>query len=224
VALVVAQLVGASGEVVGIERDSRSIARARARVAQAGFQHVEFLQCDVFQIPDSKPFDAVVGPFHSHVGGRSGFCSVWNSVRPGGVAAFHEPYWAPALALLTALPLWAKVASVVHETFLRSGARPELGPDLYRVFQEAGLPGPAMRLDMALGKEPEIAQWFCDIVQTLWPQVQRFGLWSQDLGDLQTLQDRLQAEVAASTTVAAWPAYVGAWVRKEDRGSNREPD
>src|SRR5713226_3588393 len=36
VAMLVANLVGPTGEVVGIERDSRSIARARSRVAEAG--------------------------------------------------------------------------------------------------------------------------------------------------------------------------------------------
>ena len=35
VAMLVGRLVGSSGEVVGVERDSRSIARARVRVAEA---------------------------------------------------------------------------------------------------------------------------------------------------------------------------------------------
>src|SRR5258708_13939228 len=40
VAMLVAQLVGASGEVVGIERDIRSSAKARARVAEGGLHNV----------------------------------------------------------------------------------------------------------------------------------------------------------------------------------------
>jgi len=39
VAMLVARLVGPSGQVVGVERESRSIARARARVAHAGFHN-----------------------------------------------------------------------------------------------------------------------------------------------------------------------------------------
>src|SRR5437762_1701805 len=50
VALLAAGLVGPSGEVVGIERDPRSIARARDRVAKAGLRNVEFVQSDVFEI------------------------------------------------------------------------------------------------------------------------------------------------------------------------------
>src|SRR5260370_39884356 len=49
VAILAARLVGPSGEVVGIERDLRSIARARARVAEAGRRNVSFTQTGVSQ-------------------------------------------------------------------------------------------------------------------------------------------------------------------------------
>src|SRR6266700_6070453 len=63
VAMLVARLVGHSGEVVGIERDRRSLDRARARVAEAGLHNVSFIQSDVSQIAVSRPFDAAVGRF-----------------------------------------------------------------------------------------------------------------------------------------------------------------
>src|ERR1700730_1644395 len=44
VALIASRLVGPSGEVVGIERDARSIARAAARMAEAGLHNVSFTQ------------------------------------------------------------------------------------------------------------------------------------------------------------------------------------
>src|SRR5437899_7005309 len=50
VAMLAARLVGPSGEVVGIERDAISIARANARVAEAGLSNVRFTQTDVNQI------------------------------------------------------------------------------------------------------------------------------------------------------------------------------
>ncbi|HKB98074.1 MAG TPA: class I SAM-dependent methyltransferase [Terriglobales bacterium] len=63
VALLAARLVGPSGEVVGIERDASSIARARARVSEAGLRNVSFTQVDINQIVDARPFDAAVGRF-----------------------------------------------------------------------------------------------------------------------------------------------------------------
>jgi ubiquinone/menaquinone biosynthesis C-methylase UbiE len=61
VAMLAARLVGPSGDVVGIERDASSIARARARVAEAGLRNVSFTQTDVNQIVSDKPFDAAIG-------------------------------------------------------------------------------------------------------------------------------------------------------------------
>src|SRR6266404_6891970 len=63
VAMLVARLVGHSGEVVGIERNPRSLDRARARVAEAGLRNVSFIQSAVSQITASEPFDAAVGRF-----------------------------------------------------------------------------------------------------------------------------------------------------------------
>src|SRR6476469_9946791 len=42
VAMLVARLVGSTGEVVAIERDPKAITKARARVTEAGFHHVTF--------------------------------------------------------------------------------------------------------------------------------------------------------------------------------------
>jgi len=55
VAMLAARLVGPSGEVVGIERDPRSIARAQARAVEAGLRNVRFLQFDASQFTDARP-------------------------------------------------------------------------------------------------------------------------------------------------------------------------
>src|SRR5262245_1928213 len=56
VSMLVARIVGPSGEIVGVERDARSIARARVRVAEAGLHNVSFAQSDVSQVANDKPF------------------------------------------------------------------------------------------------------------------------------------------------------------------------
>src|SRR5215510_4395991 len=47
VAMAAARVVGPSGEVVGLERDAKSIARAASRVAAAGFRNVRLTHADV---------------------------------------------------------------------------------------------------------------------------------------------------------------------------------
>jgi len=201
---------------MGIERDPRSIASARVRVAEAGLNHVSFIESDVSQITGRKPFDAAVGRFILMwlPDPVSVLRQLSQLVRPGGVVAFQEPHWVPVLSLLAPLPLWSAAASLVHKTFQKSGANPELGYALYRVFQEAGLPGPTMRQEIPLGKDPDTARWFSDIICALRPQIEQFNLPVDSLGNLDTLSERLQAEVIASNSVSAWLAPVGAWVRK----------
>jgi hypothetical protein len=186
--MLVARLVGPSGEVVAIERDPKSIAKARARVTEAGFDNVRFNESDVGEIPDGKPFDAAVGRFILMYlpDPVAALRSISQLVRPGGVFAFQEPYWVPVLAHLTPLPLWSATASLIDET-MRASANHEMGTDLYHTFVEAGLPEPAMRMELSLGKEPHLAQWYYDTLCSLRPQMEQLPLPIESLDSLDTL-------------------------------------
>jgi ubiquinone/menaquinone biosynthesis C-methylase UbiE len=214
VAMLVARLVGPSGEVVCIERDPKSIAKARARVTEAGLHNVSFTESDVDEIPDAKPFDAAVGRFILMYlpDPVAALRSISQLVRPGGVIVFQEPYWVPVLAHLAKLPLWFATASLIDKA-MRVSANHEMGTDLYHTFVEAGLPKPAMRLELPLGKEPYLAQWYYDTLCSLLPQIEQLHLPIESLGSLDTLVQRLQDEVEQSKTVAFWFASVGAWCR-----------
>jgi ubiquinone/menaquinone biosynthesis C-methylase UbiE len=216
VAMLAARMVGPSGEVVGVERDTRSIARARVRVAEADLRNVSFTQSDVNQIQSSKPFDAAVGRFILMwlPDPASVLRQLSLLVRPGGVVAFQEPSWAPVFAISTHLALWSAAASLMYETIRRSKANPEMGLALYRIFQEAGLPAPTMRMEVPLGDDPDFIRWMYDVICSLRPQIQQLNLSLEKLGDFDTLLERLQAEVAASNGVTSWMAVVGAWARK----------
>ena len=216
VALLVARIVGPSGEVVGIERDAASIARANARVAEAGLRNVSFTQSDVNRIVSDKPFDAAVGRFILMFlpDPVSVLRSLLKLVRPGGVLAFQEPTWIPLLASSARLPLWSKVLSSIHETFLRSGVNPEMGPALYRILQEIGMPAPAMHMETLLGSDPDFTSLICDLIHSLGPLAQQHNVSLEGLGNLNTLSDRIQAEVAASKSVVSFVPLVGVWSRK----------
>jgi SAM-dependent methyltransferase len=212
VSLIAARLVGPSGEVVGIERDERSLARAAARMAEAGLRNVSFTRSDAAQIPRDKSFDAAVG--------RYILCflpdpvavlrSVSQLVRPGGVLAFQEPCWGAFHQQAAHLPLWSAGAVLMEETFQRSGANTRIGPALSRVFQEAGLPPPSARTDTLHGAE----QWMPDCLHSLRPQMTQLNLSLEPLGDFETLSERLHAEVKAFKTTTPLPDLVSAWARK----------
>ena len=219
VVLIAARLVGPSGEVVGVERDPRSIARAQARVTEAGLKNVSFTQSDVSQIPSDKPFDAAVGRYILMFlpDPVAVLRSLFELVRPGGVLAFQEPFWDPFLRHAAGMPLWTLGASLMVETFKRSGTNTEMGPALSRIFQEVGLPAPSTQTDTLLGAE----EWMPDVLRSLRPRFQRFNLSCEPLGDFATLSERLRAEVAASNAGTPLPAIVSAWSRKPVRQAPR---
>jgi ubiquinone/menaquinone biosynthesis C-methylase UbiE len=223
VALLLARIVGPSGEVVGIERDASSIARGNTRVAEAGLRNVSFIQTDVNQIVSDKPFDAAVGRFILMFlpDPASVLRLLCKLVRPGGVLAFQEPSWVSYLVLGARLPLWSSVLTSIHETLLRSGVNPEMGPALYPIFQEVGLPAPTMHMETPLGSDAEFTRLPCEVLDSLRPLAQQHDVSLEALGDFDTLPDRIQAEVAASNTVVSFVPLVGAWSRKPNGGRKR---
>ena len=213
VAMMAARLVGPSGEVVGIERDTQSITRARVRVAEASLHNVSFTQSDAGEVSSNRPFDAAVGRFILQFlpDPVTVLHSLTRLVRPGGVFAFREVSYAPFLSLSAHLPLWSACASLLHETLKRSGANTEIGLALHRIFQEAGLPAPTMRMEILLGSDPDFTRWIYDLLCSLRPQIQQLNLSLDTLGDFEGLPERVQAEVAASKTLVPFVALVGAW-------------
>ncbi len=209
VALIAARLVGPSGEVVGIEREPRSIARATARMAEAGLRNVSFTQSDAAQIPVDKPFDAAVGRYILMFlpDPVSVVRSLSHLVRPGGILAFQEPCWESFLQQSARLPLWSAGASLLVETLQRSSTNTEMGPALSRVFQEAGLAVPSTRTDTLIGSE----QWLPDCLDSLRPQMAQLDLALEPLGDFATLSARLSDEVKAFKTTTPLPDLVSAW-------------
>ncbi|SRR5260370_27222196 len=216
VAMLVARLVGPLGEVVGIERDASSIKRAQTRVAAAGLRNIKFIRGDVAQTASGQLFDAAVGRLIlEFIPDSVGILrSIYGLLRPGGVLAFQEPSLVSLFGLGARLPLWSQVHRVIRETFLRSGVNPEMGLALYKVFQKAGLPEPTMHLEMPLGSDAEFVRWTPDLFFSLEPRARQHDVSLKQLGDLNTLRDRICAEVAGAKTAVSVVPLVSAWSRK----------
>jgi protein-L-isoaspartate O-methyltransferase len=216
VSMIVARLVGPSGEVVGLERDANSISRAQERIAAVGFRNVHFVQTDVNDLLDHQPFDAVVGRFILMFlpDPLSVLQSAERLLRPGGVMAFQETSWIGMLAMAAPLPLWSRLLGAIHETFLRAGLNPEMGLDLWREFQAIGLPAPELHLDMLLGADATFTAIMSDLLCSVRPLAEQHNVPLDELGDFETLFARIQTEIAAANTVVGVVPMVSVWSRK----------
>jgi protein kinase-like protein len=97
---------------------------------------------EVARVTIGKPFDAAVGRFILQFlpDPVEVLHCLSKLVIPGGVVASQEVSWAPTIALAAHLPLWSASLSLARDTLRRSGANTEIGPALYSIFQEAGIP------------------------------------------------------------------------------------
>jgi SAM-dependent methyltransferase len=213
VSMLVARLVGPTGVVLGVDNDAHIIAKANARAAEAGLQNVSFIESEVGRIAGSERFDAIVGrlileflPDPSAV-----VSSLAGQLRPGGVLAIQDGCWGPFLTLTAHLPLRSRCASLIHQAFQRSGANMDMELVLYRTFQLAGLPAPSMRIEIPVGTDPDFARWLHDLFWTLLPRMEQHHLAYKDVGNLDTLRQRLEDEANAAKAFGATIGLVGAW-------------
>ena len=216
VSALVAEIVGASGSVLGIERDAASIAKAQKNMEDAGIANVRFHHGDVYDLDLDERFDALVGRFILMFlpDPAAALRSLVKYVRPGGIIVFHEISWTPFLALAARLPLWSALSRICYETMVRSHADMDMGLSLRPTFVEAGLPSPVMRLEMMLGVDDDLTRWVYDIFTSIRPKIAEHAIDLKALGDLDSLYERLRAETLASDAVISSAGLVGAWTKK----------
>ncbi len=215
VSIILARLVGDAGEVIGIEQNPSMIALARKRSAASGLLNVTFLERDAQAMAFERRFDAVVGRLVlNHVRDSAAVLrSVASAVRPGGAVVIQEGAWGPTLAIAARLPLWSQLLSIICQTLVRSGHNPDRGLDLNRLFEEAGLSGPTMSLDIPLAGDDSIAELQLDLFRTLRPAALDHSVPLAGLGDLNTLARRIHAERTDAHAVVGFLAIVSAWCR-----------
>src|SRR5438067_5905285 len=95
VAFLAAELVGETGEVVGVDRSATAVALARQRAGALSLRNVSFREGDPTSMTFEKAFDAVIGRYvlMFQPDPTMMLRGVAAHVRPGGVVVFHEPDW-----------------------------------------------------------------------------------------------------------------------------------
>lgn len=229
VAMLAADLVGPRGRVVGVDMNAEILETARARTQAMGFTNVTFIPGDVNEIALESYFDAVVGRWVlMHVPDPVALLRTLTArLKPGGIVAFHEndftypPTTFPVTPLSEELKTWA-IPPVSDEmrswanTSRTPGPEAQMGTKLYRTYLEAGLPGPQLMLEAAIGGGPDWPGYelLAETIRSLLPMLQRVAGIDPEKVGVDTLAERLRTAVTERKGVHMMPMMIGAWSRK----------
>jgi len=216
VAFLAAELVGPSGNVIGVDRVGAAVEWATARASSREIKNVTFLEGDPALMLFDQKFDAVLGRFvlmyyHDPV---ETIRRLARHVRPGALIVFQEFDMANGRSLPTA-PTFERARDWMTKTLSSTGARIQLGLELYPLFLAAGLPGPSLRMDVLIGGGAEFPyEIIAAAIQSLLPVMEERKIATAAEVDIPTLAGRMRDEVVAGKGVVLSPALIGAWSRK----------
>jgi ubiquinone/menaquinone biosynthesis C-methylase UbiE len=217
VAFLAADLVGPTGEVIGADRAAAAAQRATARAQALDLQNAKFLEGDPTEMHFDRPFDAVIGRLvlMYYTDPVDAVRRLARHAREGGLIIFQEFDIANARSLPLA-PTFERHISWIKQALGATGARTQLGLELYSVFVDAGLPGPAMRMDAVIGGGPDCPGYelVAEVTTSLLPVMEKFKIATATQTHISSLKQRLRDEVVSARGVVLSPALIGSWSRK----------
>jgi SAM-dependent methyltransferase len=225
VSLLLCELVGADGSVVGVERDEQALERARQRAAEAAIENVELVLGDFREVElAGGPFDALVGRLVLMYQGDppAAVRAAARHVRPGGVVVFAEMCMRTGSAIPQRLlvswphtPASEQLSEWIDGAFGGLGTQPDMGMRLPATFAEAGLE-PSLDLDseVAIAVGEEAVSEAVDFARSLLPGIVAAGVATEEEVDIDTLAERLHTDTGPVGRISLWPTIIGAYATK----------
>jgi len=219
VALLAAEIVGAEGEVVGIDINGEVLDIARTRADEAGLTNVRFIETDLRAMAFVEAFDAAVGRLILiHSGDPvAALTAAARTVRPGGIIAFQDfNLLEDSIRSYPPHPLVTVVNRWICESAARAGLICDIGYRLFSCFIAAGLPEPELRCGspMGCGTSWDGYVWAAESVRSFLPAITQTEVATAEEVDIDSLAARLRTEVGASGSVLRAPDVISAWTRK----------
>ena len=218
VSLIAAELVGSEGEIVGVDMNPEILDTARMRVREAGNDNAQFIAGDVQTLDLGERFDALVGRLVLMYlpNPTAALKQLLTRLHPGSIVMFQEIDFTITRSYRNPdTPLTSQLSDWIVEVFERSGANATMGLDLHRVFMEAGLPEPTLDAGLLLGGSADwtgysyVANSFRSVV----PLLEHYGIATAEEVDVDTIPQRVRAEIVAAKRPVIIPPHIGAWAR-----------
>jgi ubiquinone/menaquinone biosynthesis C-methylase UbiE len=220
VALLAAELVGPTGQVVGVDSNPAIVATARERARAAGLAQVTFIASDFRDVALAQDFDAVVGRFvlEYQADPVAALRSALGALRADGLAVFCEFNLPAGVASYPHSPLHQLAGRCVSETYARAGVELEMGWKLYQTFLDAGLPEPQLRTETLIGGGREwmerFAPYAANTLRSLMPLILEYGVATEEEIGIESFEARYREEILSQRGIVQPATMVGAWARK----------
>jgi SAM-dependent methyltransferase len=213
VTMIAARLVGPTGSVLGVDMNADVLDVARTRAADAGLGNVSFQQATLPDVRLDGPVDALIGRLILvHLADPAEIVRTLTAlVRPGGVVTFQElSSWnarsIPETPLVTQAYRW------VADTLRARGRNPAVG--LHRVLRAAGFDRVGAAMEIPTGDTKfQIPYLMSGTINSMLPVIEAAGVATRAEIDIDTLADRIIAEVEESDALLWPPELTGVWVR-----------
>jgi ubiquinone/menaquinone biosynthesis C-methylase UbiE len=215
VSLLVSELIGSAGSVLGVEHSATMVAIATERARLAGKDNVLFVCADAESIDLTARFDALVGRFVLREL-RDAAQSLRNLGRflvPNAVVAFQEKILTIPVASFPRLDLVENVRGWIDEARRRAGVEMSTGIRLPRIYQDAGLPLPQLRLDTPVGYGDNWPgyEYLAETLRGIMPLLHLYGIASEPEIDIESLATRMREEAIAYSSMVTLTPCIGAW-------------
>jgi ubiquinone/menaquinone biosynthesis C-methylase UbiE len=214
VSLELARLVGARGRVVGVDLDAVNLEAARAEAAAAGVANVEFRQGDILaQAAPPTGFGVVYARFLlTHLREPAQAVErLRDLLAPGGLLIVEDIDFSGHFSHPPS-PAFAAYVDLYQRTALARGAHPDIGPQLPRLLDAAGL-GPAeMYVVQPACLRGEVKLGNAVTMEAIAESVLAAGLATR--AEIDRTIDELYRLARDETTVMSFPRIVQSWGRK----------
>ncbi len=221
VALLLAELVGQDGAIVGVDRNPIILETAQKRAYEAGLTNISFIAGNICSVTLDNDFDAVVGRnVLLYIGDPSAALrSAISHLRSGGPVAFQEVDFSLSertYGNIATPRLFRQWGMWVVEAFRHARAELQMGFKLPKVFLDAGLPLPQMYMDGIAGVGPDWGGYdYCaDTLRSILPTLLDYGIATAEEVDIPTFAERMREEVVHQNGAVLLFLMMSAWANK----------
>ena len=213
VTFLLAQMVGPTGSVVGIDTDRAELDLVVRECADRDISNVDLEVGDASALAADAEYDVVYSRFLlEHLPEPvEALKRMWRAVRPGGVLVSQDADFEGAFAEPPhpGFDFWRYA---YQETLRRNGGDPLCGRRLHALFLAAGIPDPHLSVAQRVDFEGDGKVVFLLTVQRTGPSIVSSGVATQ--AELDAGLALVSEMVKDTTTAVGSPRLFGCWARK----------